>query len=674
VLGIYHTHNAWLANTNNEAYENIGCAYDLAGRLAVKSYFFQDVAPKNVITNTYNTLGQLITKQIGDGTYLMQTMDYKYNIRGWLTKINNPAQMQQDGDLFAMELLYNNVDGDLTNTARYNGNISAIKWQTAQPTGVTTPVTTGLKAYCYTYDNLNRLLNGTYSEVLNGSWVNNNKYSEKIINSYNSNLSNNSYDLNGNIQGILRNGLVYPTNAIGNIDNLMYSYEGNKLVGVDDMVFTPNVGDFTDNGQYYFIFHIPEYEYDANGNLTMDKNKGILNITYNTLNLPSSIDKTGGYRIAYVYDAAGNKLQQLYYENGNLVKTTDFIGNFVYENDMPSCIVYDEGRVVYANNSRNYFGEVYLKDHLGNVRVACRRENGVLKTRQVDNYYPFGMNIKGLTLNSTDVNRPNEYLYNGKQMQDEMGLGWLDYGARFYDGVLGRFHTPDRYAEKYLSLTNYQYGANNPIRFIDVNGDSVVYKNPSTEQYVKQFTSKTVTNKKGKEVENKQYSELFAKTIEKLHASSTVYEFSDSYSSSDKSEEGAVTTDGKKVFVAFGEPDEGYGSRSNLLFEETYHALQVETGSMKIVKNSTGTGYGFSGDALNAEYGAKSLSTSAPGSSLSYKNANGLKIETQIGLIKRLDPQEGKRYLTDGYSKIYPGDNNATYSTDYLAPYPHLKK
>ena len=92
------------------------------------------------------------------------------------------------------------------------------------------------------------------------------------------------------------------------------------------------------------------------------------------------------------------------------------------------------------------------------------------------------MNIKGLTsLTANEDQRyfKNEYLYNGnpdsyREFQDELGLDWLDYGARMYDAKLGRFHTLDRFAEKYFGLTPYQYSANNPIRFIDLNGDSIV--------------------------------------------------------------------------------------------------------------------------------------------------------------------------------------------------------
>ena len=95
------------------------------------------------------------------------------------------------------------------------------------------------------------------------------------------------------------------------IDKLTYHYKGNQVIGIDDAIIYDNSGDFFDNGQYYYISHCVEYEYDANGNLTKDLNKGIISITYNELNLPETIDFGGNSRIQYDYDALGNKGRQI---------------------------------------------------------------------------------------------------------------------------------------------------------------------------------------------------------------------------------------------------------------------------------------------------------------------------------------------------------------------------
>ena len=69
----------------------------------------------------------------------------------------------------------------------------------------------------------------------------------------------------------------------------------------------------------------------------------------------------------------------------------------------------------------------------------------------------------------------NKYLYNGKELQDEqlggVNLDWYDYGARFYDPALGRFHTIDPLAETYDFQSPYAYATNNPIKYVDVNGE-----------------------------------------------------------------------------------------------------------------------------------------------------------------------------------------------------------
>ena len=83
-------------------------------------------------------------------------------------------------------------------------------------------------------------------------------------------------------------------------------------------------------------------------------------------------------------------------------------------------------------------------------------------------YYPFGAYL------AESTNREKQpYKYNGKEFDHFADLNLYDYGARFYDPLIGRFTTPDPLSEKYYSISPYAYCANNPVNAVDLRGDSI---------------------------------------------------------------------------------------------------------------------------------------------------------------------------------------------------------
>jgi len=112
--------------------------------------------------------------------------------------------------------------------------------------------------------------------------------------------------------------------------------------------------------------------------------------------------------------------------------------------------------------------QYFLKDHLGNVRAVIRDDDtGGPKVIQAKTYYPFGMVFTPEMMQSNIADKTNSYLFNGKEQQEMPGL-WYDYGARFYDAQLGRFHTVDPLPRPHESV--YAAFANNPIVFVDPDG------------------------------------------------------------------------------------------------------------------------------------------------------------------------------------------------------------
>ena len=418
--GVTHTHTASGKTTRTEVYTY---TYDHADRISKVQHSLGGTSI-TLYDATYDNFGRLLTKQY-HGTSINK-LTYAYNLRSWLTGIS--------GTCFTQNLYYNTGVG----TAKYNGNISSMTWKSGNESTV--------RGYKFTYDGLDRMLNATYGETASIS-TNANRFSENVT----------GYDKNGNIKSLQRYGQT-GASAYGLIDNLTFTLNGNQLSRVDDAVSTAAYG--TNTAFVNGASVAGEYAYDANGNLTKDLNKGITDIQYNVLNLPSTVSFSDGSTITYTYGADGTKLRTVH-KIGSTTTTTDYCGNVIYENGTQKLLLTEEGYINLTGTQQYHY---YLKDHQGNNRVVINQSGTVEET---NHYYPFG-GVFGTTGNT------QPYKYNGKEFDTKKGLNWYDYGARHYDAALGRFTTNDRFAEKYYSMSPYQYGANNPVNNIDVNGDTIV--------------------------------------------------------------------------------------------------------------------------------------------------------------------------------------------------------
>ena len=112
--------------------------------------------------------------------------------------------------------------------------------------------------------------------------------------------------------------------------------------------------------------------------------------------------------------------------------------------------------------------DYFLTDHLGSVRVIV---DGTGKVLERNDYYPFGARQARSDYSQLVSNR---YKYNGKEEQVTGDLKYLDYGARMYDSGLGRWFGVDPKAERYLKYSVYSYCINNPMRYMDPNGEKIV--------------------------------------------------------------------------------------------------------------------------------------------------------------------------------------------------------
>jgi RHS repeat-associated protein len=214
--------------------------------------------------------------------------------------------------------------------------------------------------------------------------------------------------------------------------------------------------------------------------------KGITSITYNHLNLPSIIDWGGVKSIIFAYDASGVKLSKTVKTGTTVNYVQDYVGGIEYNSPSGTgrkieAIYHSEGR--YYNTSAtatpSFRNEYTIKDHLGDARISFtdKNSNGKIdvdntasnEVIQENNYYAFGMNFEGPWL-INDASKDNLYTYNGKEYNADHGLKWSDYGARFYDPLLGVWNGVDKLSDFHPNLTPFSYCSNNPVKFIDPDG------------------------------------------------------------------------------------------------------------------------------------------------------------------------------------------------------------
>jgi RHS repeat-associated protein len=119
---------------------------------------------------------------------------------------------------------------------------------------------------------------------------------------------------------------------------------------------------------------------------------------------------------------------------------------------------------IYVSNDNPQPVEVYFDD----FKVEHIKSPVV----QQDDYYPFGLTFNSY---SRENSVKQNFTYNGKEKQDELDLGWLDYGARMYMSDIGKWIAFDPHSENYFNFSPYHYALDNPNNVIDPNGRDVEF-------------------------------------------------------------------------------------------------------------------------------------------------------------------------------------------------------
>lgn len=360
-------------------------SYDDLGRKIRIEKSLDPASPMHTIaTMEYDAAGRLKRKNIGtspDGAGPIETMEYDYHIRGWVSGMNTRYLMDTSSELnhFGYALRYDDGRMDINATTinpagkQFNGSLSTMFWKSTGDDQT--------RYYSFDYDAANRLRSAAFMQ-----WP---------ASPVDFSMGNMQYDENGNMKSLTRKGGLLKNSTL--IDSLSYQYfpNSNKLMKLLDETANsvPNLGDFRVSEKYSPLKKntVADYSYDINGNLSSDLNQDIRLVEYNHLDLPVRVHLSGKGLIQYVWSAGGKKLKRTVTDSlAKIVFTTLYTEGAVYNSlqhftpsagdyeDSLQYILHEEGRIRITATGA-YF-DYFIRDHQTNIRMVLTEQ------KQVDQY------------------------------------------------------------------------------------------------------------------------------------------------------------------------------------------------------------------------------------------------------------------------------------------------
>jgi hypothetical protein len=350
---------------------------------------------------------------------------------------NTPTLTANQNDFFANQL-------ELETASYFDGNIGKQTWVNRKDSQA--------RSYVYNYDASSRLKSAIYSGV----------------GAENYSLSNINYDQNGNILNLLRKGKN--GSNFSDIDNLTYTYQGNRLTGINDAVSgNENVGDFKESPSG----GAGAYTYWPDGSLKSDANRGISQIEYDSfLQRVKQVNFNNGNWLRFYYDGNGALLKRENAQN----EIWEYANRAIYKNvgnGQPQLyqIATDEGRIL-PKSGGGFENEFEYRDIWGNLRLTFKEGegaavNGVYPAPVITQTDDFDMLGFGL---GTSQNGSNNFRFQKQERVFDYGLNWDLFKFRYSDSQIGRFHQIDPLASDYPHNSTYALQENKFGRGVELEG------------------------------------------------------------------------------------------------------------------------------------------------------------------------------------------------------------